>query len=212
MKIICLFGELRGFSRDSVAESTEELLKMTGGEQVVVVSHGLPTANSGEKVDPLLLRQDLHLHAFLLAQTGSSVSPMELEYLQQKLAQKCTRTFGMVRGWNSIPVDQRTKILDFLQSSETVPSDPNVQSLLGFDSPVLRLALRVALEIALRELSGETSHQPAMTPENLLSPAITLARREPSLSSTVIGITRALESDHKRLPHEISLALTELQS
>jgi hypothetical protein len=212
MKTICLFGDFRGFPNDAVAESTEELLKKAGDEEVVVISHGMPTGNANETVDPLLLTPDLHLHAFLLAQSGSPASLTDLEYLKDKLARACPRTFGMVRGWNSTQSEHRAKIINFLQSFETAPSDPDVQSLLGFDSPVARLALRVALEIALRELSGGTSTRHNLNLETLLSPAIRLAEQEPALAASLTGVSRALESDRKSLPHEISLALAELRS
>src|SRR5690349_25132389 len=122
MKTICLFGDFRGFSDDAVAVSTEELLKKADDEEVVVISHGMPTGHANEAVDPLLLQPGLHLHAFLLAQSGSSASPTDLEYLKDKLERKCPRTFGMVRGWNSTHSGHRAKIIDFLESSETVPS------------------------------------------------------------------------------------------
>jgi hypothetical protein len=161
----------------------------------------------------LLLSAELRLHAFLLVQSGNAASSGEFDYLKKRLAEKCLRTFRMVKGWDSQSAHWK-KIIGFLESPDVAPTNPEIQKLLGFDSPVSRLALRVALEIALRELNGQLPKRPGspLPVETLLAPALALAEQEPSLAPSVTGISRALATDRKSLPQEITQALSGLRS
>lgn len=215
MKTICVGGELAGFFGPT------HVFKLTSrvnqDEPLVLICHGLSIYERESDVSFTLspLINNYNLQAIAIAHRGDSASPSELEQLRKDLGDRCQRIFGLTRGWDNLKDSQRRLIIDFLESSELAPSHPEVQKLLGFDSPVSRLALRFALEIALRELDGTTpTKRPgnALPLETLLAPALALAQQEPSLAPSVTGISNALAADRKRLPQEITQALSELRS
>jgi hypothetical protein len=218
MKTVCLGGDLKGFASDHLAPSVADLEDVAQKtETVVLVCHGSsPYRRISETevaIDPELLSYDLH--AVALTHRGHSASAAQLAELKKDLAPNCQRVFGLTRGWDTLEAGQRAAVISFLESNETAPADPDVQALLGYDSPVSRLALRVALEIALRELEGGIRQKaPAaeISANALLSPALTVAEQEPSLTQVVSGIREALSSDQESLQKLVSRALLELRA
>jgi hypothetical protein len=218
MKLICLGGILIGFTRASNAAQTKELKAMVeDNESVVLVCHGAPyesgDQNQTGSLPSALL--ELDLHALLLAHRDHGRSIPQLNELQKQLAPTCKRVFGMTRGWDTIDAGQRAKVISFLESNESAPADSDVQTLLGYDSPVSRLALRVALEIALRDLEGgipQTALATELSANALLAPALLVAEQEPALTEVVTGIREALASDPESLQKQVSRALVELRS
>ena len=183
MKVICLGGELAGFSPDSHAYAPSDLEdRINDGERIVLVCHGasLYVQLSDQEVQLSAELLKYHLHAVVLTHRADAASSTQVNELKKDLAQQCQRVFGLTRGWNTINAAQRARVIEFLESEELSPQDSEVQALLGYDSPVAKLALRVALEIALRELEGSRlprSSVAEMSTAMLLSPALAIAQQ-----------------------------------
>jgi hypothetical protein len=220
MKTICVGGDLAGFTKETHVYKPVGLANLVSkDEPVVLVCHGLSIyeRESDSDVSLRLLPEtrEYNLHAIAIAHRDHGAGSFELDQVRKDLGNKCNKMFGLTRGWENLKDSQRDLIISFLESTDMAPSQPEVQKLLGFDSPVSRLALRVALEIALRELDGDApTKRPgsALPLETLLGPVLALAQQEPSLASSVSGISRALTADRKCLPQEITQALSELRS
>jgi hypothetical protein len=218
MKTICVGGDLAGFPEEShVFKATGLATLVADHDPVVLVCHGLSIyereSDVSFKISPAL--SNYHLQAVAIAHRDHGAASSELEQVRKDLGNQCKRVFGLTRGWEGLKDSQRDLIIEFLESSESAPSSPEVQKLLGFDSPVSRLALRVALEIALREFGGEAPGKRlgnALPVETLLAPVLAIAEQEPSLAHEVSRISQALATDRKSLRHEITQALSELRS
>ena len=216
MKTICIGGDLTGLSENHVYQASDLEDPVDNKEPLVLVCHGLSiydrAANDSFVISPVLSYHNLH--AVVIAHRDNGAIASELDQVQNDLGGQCKRIFGLTRGWETLSDTQRDLVIGFLESSENAPSNPEVQKLLGFDSPVSRLALRVALEIALRELNGQAPKRPGnpLAVDTLLAPVLALAEQEPSLAPNVSGISRALATDRKNLPQEITQALSNLVS
>jgi hypothetical protein len=219
MKVICLGGDLIGL--DPVVAKVADLEEYAAAdERLVLVCHGLPTEKVKDKetgkdyngFSPALL--DFNLHAVVLAHRDHAPAPEHLGELREHVGTKCPRTFAMTRGWDTLDPDTRRKLIEFLKSDEADPAEEGVRVLLGGDSPVAKLALRVALEIAQEELGGMKGRgggRAAPGLKALFAPAFDVARREAALADAVGGIATALASGGKeRLREEVARALNAL--
>ncbi|HMG73258.1 MAG TPA: hypothetical protein VK582_07125 [Pyrinomonadaceae bacterium] len=216
MRSICLGGELSGFTGESHADGTLDLSRVAKeGERIVLVCHGAPyvmSAASETVLSPDLLKYKIQ--AVILTHRAEAAAPGELEDFKKDIRVQCQRVFGLTRGWEKLDASLRARLLEFVTSEDAFPADAEIQSLIGYDSPRARLALRVALEIAFRELeSGLKSPIPAADLSNsvLLSPALTIAQQEPSLNQTMAGIRGALSSNRPVLREQVSRALDQLR-
>jgi hypothetical protein len=193
---------------------------MVGAEKVVIVCHGMPEDVNREtdelEIYPQLLA--LNLQAVLLAQRGSSADAKQQRQLTAFLSNKCKRVFGLTVGWDSDALNKenlRAGILDFLKCDEDVPSNAEVQKVLGFALPITRLALRIALEITVREFEKDkpensNANEARLRIQNLLAPALTIARRESSLNQLAVRIEASF-GDRARLHEEMMSALSWLR-
>lgn len=215
MKVICLGGALTGFPpEDIIAIASQLKQKVADDEKVVIVVHTLPYEQDPAFPDdpektvlaPELFMYDLQ--AVLVTHRSDAASAAEMKRLRSDLGEKCHRVFGLARGWNQLNDDIREKISAFLKSDEGIPSDTDVQMLLGFDAPVAKLALRATLEIALRELK---TGKPEIEIEQILRPAFQVAEQEASLAHMVDGIKKALGGSKDHLYAEILRALAPLR-
>lgn len=218
MRAVCLGGDLDGFASKNHAEGPYDLSTVISpGERVILVCHGAPYAKSSEPGTESVISPELQkyeIHALIIAHRAEPASPIELSRVRNDLRPKCERIFGLTLGWDKIRPPSRDRILKFASSEDPVPQDPEVQALLGYDSPLTRLAMRVSLEIALRELeSGSKLHTPGgdMTPALLLAPALTIGEGEPSLNAMALSIRSGLDSDSEALGEVVSHALTQLR-
>ena len=216
MRSICLGGELSGFTGESHADGTLDLSRVVQeGERIVLVCHGAPYVRSSASetvLSPELLKYKIH--GVILTHRAESAAPGELDDFKKDIRAQCQRVFGLTRGWEKLDASMRARLLDFVTSEDTFPADAEIQSLIGYDSPRTKLALRVALEIAFRELeSGLRSPLPAadLSTAVLLSPALAIAQQEPSLNQTMAGIRSALNSDRTALREQVSRALDQLR-
>lgn len=216
MKTICVGGGLAGFTSASHARSPYNLKEMIQpDEPVVLVCHGPPYVMLSDP-EPQLPAEMLgyKIHAVVLTHRADPASASELHDLKTDLADHCQRVFGLTRGWDKIESATRARILKFAGSEDTVPQDPEVQALLGYHSPLTRLAMRVSLEIALRELeSGAKLHTPGgdMLPALLLAPALTIGESEPSLNAMALRIRSGLDSGSEALGDHVRQALTQFR-
>jgi hypothetical protein len=216
MKAICVGGGLAGFTTASHAKSPYSLKGMIEpDEPVVLVCHGPPYVMLGE-TEPEILPEMLEyrIHAVVLTHRADPASPAELHDLKHDLVNHCQRVFGLARGWDKIEPRTRERVLQFASSEETMPQDPEVQTLLGYHSPLTRLAMRVSLEIALRELdSGSRLRTPGanMSLALLLAPAISIGESEPTLNAMTDRLKSGLNSGREALSEFVSQALSQLR-
>jgi len=212
MKVICLGGSLAGFTQDSNAASAGDLKELAQpGERIVLVCHGAPYDHTSTLFPEI---KEYDLCAVVLTHRRDATSPEQLEVLQKDLRLQCRRVFGLTRGWNNLSDEEHEKVLAFLTCDDLAPADPDLQTLFGMDSPVSKLAFRVALEIALRELEGRRSSRNTGVPlntERLLSPAIALAQHDADLAPTADALRKALTSDHKTLREQLRNALASIK-
>lgn len=212
MKVICLGGSLAGFTPESNAASAADLKRLAQpGERIVLVCHGAPYDYTSTLFPEI---KEYDLCAVVLTHRRDATSPVQLDDLQKDLKPHCRRVFGLTRGWNNLSEEEHEKVFAFLTDNDLAPADADLQILFGTDSPVSRLAFRVALEIALRELEGRRSSRNTgmqLNAERLLSPAIALAQHDAELAPTADALRKALTSDNKTLREQVRNALASLQ-
>ena len=212
MKVICLGGALAGFTPDSNAASAADLKRLAQpGERIVLVCHGAPYDDTSTLFPEI---KEYDLCAVVLTHRRDATSPVQLEELQKDLRLQCRRVFGLTRGWNNLSEEERERVRAFLLGNDLAPADADLQVLFGMDSPVSKLAFRVALEIALRELEGRRSSRNTgmqSNAERLLSPAFALAQQDAELAPTADALRKALTSDNKTLREQLRNALASLQ-
>jgi hypothetical protein len=218
MRAVCLGGDLDGFAGKNHAEGPYDLSTVISqGERVILVCHGAPYAKSSEPGTESVISPELqkyHIHALLIAHRAEPASPIELSRVRNDLRPKCERIFGLTLGWDKIRPPTRDRILEFAGSEDATPQDPEVQGLLGYHSPLTRLAMRVGLEIALRELEGGSrlaTPGADMPPAVLLAPALTIGESEPSLNAMALRIKSGLGSGREALGELVSQALTQFR-
>lgn len=216
MKVICVGGGLAGFTSSTHAETPSNLQQLLQpGEHVVLVCHGPPYVMlSGPEPQLAPELSNYTIQAVVLTHRAEATSSSELKDLKDDLGSQCRRVLGLTQGWDRIAAATRSEILDFAASNDRVPRNLEVQALLGYDSPLTRLSMRVALEIALRELDSPLGLHVSgvtMTPAELLAPALEIARTEQSFSEMAAGLENAVSSDPKTLRESVSEALDQLR-
>lgn len=218
MKAVCLGGDLDGFAGKNHAEGPYDLSAVISpGERVILVCHGAPYAKSSEPGVESVISPELRkyeIHALLIAHRADPASPIELNRVRHDLRPQCGRVFGLARGWDKIQPPTRERILEFAASDDALPHDAEVQALLGYDSVLTRLTMRVALEIALRELESSASMRSkakTVSREVLLAPAFTIGESEPSLNDIAVRVKAGLNSESETLSELVSQALTGLR-
>ena len=213
MKVICLGGALAGFNRDSNAASAGDLKRLAQpGERIVLLCHGAPYDHTSTLFPEI---KEYELSAVVLTHRNDATSPLQLEELQKDLRLICRRVFGLTRGWNTLTEEEHEKVIAFLIRDDLAPADADLQALFGMDSPVSKLAFRVALEIALRELEARRSSRNTgmqLNAERLLSPAIAVAQHDAELAPTADELRKALTSDTKALRDHLRTVLASLKS
>lgn len=217
MKVICVGGGLAGFTSSNHAKTPANLKQLLQpGERVVLVCHGPPYVMLGGPEPELAPElKNYTIHAVVLTHRADATSPSELKDLKDDLGNQCRRVLGLTQGWDKIAAAARAQVLDFATSDDNVPDSLQVQVLLGYHSPVTRLSMRVALEIALRELENPSGLQiqgATMTPAELLAPALAIARTESSLNDLATGLEQVVNSERKVVSDFVSDALNQLRN
>jgi hypothetical protein len=170
---IVAFGHFDADQGPGNPGTLDESVLCRSPKKFIGVTHGLWDP-------PKLLRP--HIHALLLVHESDCASAAEIK-LQAVALPETRRIFGLVAGgWTSLSSAKWEKIAAFLASELDVPGDHEVQTALGLDAPVLRLGLRVALEVIRREIVAMAEVGPSQQVEPgtfdtavLLQPAIELA-------------------------------------
>lgn len=217
MKVICVGGGLAGFNSSNHAKTPANLKQLLQpGEQVVLVCHGPPYVMLGGPEPELAPElKNYAIHTVVLTHRADATSPSELKDLKDDLSNQCQRVLGLSQGWDKIAPATRAEILDFAISDDDAPRSLEVQVLLGYHSPLTRLSMRVALEIALRELENPSVlHIPEtkMTPAQLLAPALAIARTESSLNDLATSLEQVVKSDRTVVSEFISEILNQLRN
>jgi len=177
---------------------TVEIKDIKGSEeQVVGVSHGAwAQEDVARRID--FIRNNLW--ALLIVQSSDPANSKSVEHLRDWLPEgRRKRVFGLTKAWNNLQPEEWQRILAFLTSENDLPPDLDVQTLLGLDAPVLRLALRVALEVVrheitptLQEDASKQNEQADVALADFLQPAIELAGAVPGQEDTAKSLTEFL--------------------
>jgi hypothetical protein len=143
-----------------------------GDAPLVGISHGVCKPEQLSKYN---------FHKFLVVHSGTPASEEDVSQIKSFLKEEeRSRVFSLTTGWNKLAPKCKADIVDFLKSDKLDPENDELRRLLGFDTPVRKLALLLALEIVKDELSiarsKQTQNANQASIEVLLSPALQLAR------------------------------------
>ncbi len=171
-------------------------------ETVVLISHGLPSESKLKAIQS-------RVAAALMMQAGNGADSESFRTFRQRCSGVggCERIFRLTIGWmdQRFTSDKWKAVGDFLASSDTLPSDREVQRLLGFDSSVRRVALEFALQLAREQLDKPGDIDFA----SLLAPAGELVRPVEALASEFASLIQALDAPEQRTADEWRFAIDE---
>jgi hypothetical protein len=193
--VVALGGDFPTIEGPGSPETLDQETLMANHQRFVGVTHGKWSLS--EDLKPIVSK---YIHALLYVQGSADANLQYLEDLRNDLPEeKRRRVFGLVGGWYNLSPERWQAILAFLRSESDLPDDPNVQTLLGLDAPVLRLALRVALEVIRHEITAKLEDGASTQDERadvvlavLLQPAIDLAGAVPGQADTAKSLMEFL--------------------